>query len=343
MRVQAAGHGSEFLKWDAYAVKHPRSTVYHLSAWRKIAVRNYGAVDRSIVCMDGDRIAGLVPLLRVQRFGGGNYLTSGIFGAYDGILADSAQVRDLLIDETVRIAGRDASSFAVIKDYAEGEYPGFVTNHDYVTYVLDLTGGRDAAWKRLQCNTRNHVRKGQKTGVTCDIGTGKLADFLRIYAVNIRDLGTPFPGAGFFEDLIREFNDHAAIVTVSHGQKALGAGLLLDFKDTMYIPFSATLKAYREYCPGNVLFWEAIEYACSRGCGYFDFGRSSLNSGTAQFKKQWGASDRQLYYKYRMSEGKRQQTFNPNDPQYRACSALWRLLPVWAANRIGPALIRHIV
>jgi hypothetical protein len=53
-----------------------------------------------------------------------------------------------------------------------------------------------------------------------------------------------------------------------------------------------------------LLYSAVLEFACREGFKEFDFGRSSVDSGTYRFKLQWGAHPRQLYWYYWLAGGR---------------------------------------
>ena len=59
----------------------------------------------------------------------------------------------------------------------------------------------------------------------------------------------------------------------------------------MIVPWASSLREYFSLCPNNLLYWEMIRWGCKNGYQRFDFGRSSPDSGTYRFKKQWGAKE----------------------------------------------------
>jgi len=74
----------------------------------------------------------------------------------------------------------------------------------------------------------------------------------------------------------------------------------------------------------------------------FDFGRSSRDSNTLRFKKQWGAQPHELYWHYWLPEGRELPALNPNNPKFRLMVEAWKRLPLWVANRLGPGIVKDI-
>ena len=72
-----------------------------------------------------------------------------------------------------------------------------------------------------------------------------------------------------------------------------------------------------------------------------DLGRSTVDSGTDRFKRQWGAQPVPLYW-YRWERGARPDSdASAHEGQGRAmrlATALWQRLPLGVANRLGPLI-----
>ena len=62
------------------------------------------------------------------------------------------------------------------------------------------------------------------------------------------------------------------------------------------MPWAACSKEHFALCPNMLLYWETIRTACADGFARFDFGRSTRQSGTYRFKRQWGAQEEPLFW-----------------------------------------------
>ena len=90
-----------------------------------------------------------------------------------------------------------------------------------------------------------------------------------------------------------------------------------------------------------LLYWEAIKNAIESNCDVFDFGRSSPESGTFRFKKQWGAEPLPLYWYYHINKGEIPNV-NPNNPKFSLLVNTWKCLPLSIANSLGPKITRGL-
>jgi len=86
------------------------------------------------------------------------------------------------------------------------------------------------------------------------------------------------------------------------------------------------------------LYWELLSAAITRGSQRFDFGRSTVESGTYLFKKQWGAKPLQLHWhrweRHAVATGQPAR----EGRLMKIATSLWQRLPLPIANLIGPRI-----
>jgi lipid II:glycine glycyltransferase (peptidoglycan interpeptide bridge formation enzyme) len=141
---------------------------------------------------------------------------------------------------------------------------------------------------------------------------------------------------------LSEFGQQARLMLVRDGHRAIGGLVCLFFKNTVTVPWASSLRQYLTKCPNNLLYWEAIRYACENGYTCFDFGRSSIDSGTYNFKRQWGAEPVQIYWQVLNKNGSKHTAFSSNSFKYRAAVEIWKYLPVSLTMKLGPRIRRYL-
>ena len=65
-------------------------------------------------------------------------------------------------------------------------------------------------------------------------------------------------------------------------------------------------------------------------------------AGVAAFKKNWGFEGVPLRYAKRVADGETPREMNPMSPKYRLQVALWKKLPLWLANSMGPVIAKGL-
>jgi len=316
-------------------------TLAHGRAWPSVISGALGHQDRSLVAERNGEVCGILPMMLLSHWLFGTFHVSLPWLDYGGVIADDAEASRQLLQAAISQAKADGASFIELRSL-EKVYPELPTRDDKMTLVLDL-GVAEVVWSRFDPKVRNQVRKAQRAGLTCHFGREELlTEFYRVFARNMRDLGTPVWGISLFQNILKAFPKTSELALVRLGEKAIGGGLVLSFKDTVYMPSASSLRSYFHLCPNNLLYWEVIKRACEAGCRTFDFGRSTVGSGTYQFKKQWGATVKQLQWQYVLLNGKHMPQLNPSNPRFKFLIEVWKRLPLPVANWLGPRIVRHL-
>jgi len=328
--------------WDNYVKACPSATLSHQFAWQSIIKRAYGHDSLYLMACEGDSPVGILPLVLVKRPLLGASLTSMPFLDYGGVCANDLDTAQALVERAVALMTVHNSRSLELRQPDATVQIGF-SRQDKVSMILDLSRGSEAIWKALPAKVRNQVRKAEKSGLTVSVGGRNLLDeFYDIFVVNMRDLGSPVHGKEFFVEMFSGLGESVRMTIVRDGQRAVGGLVALFFKDTMLVPWASSLREYFSKCPNNLLYWEAIQEGCKRRCARFDFGRSTIDSGTYDFKKQWGAQPKQLHWQLLSADGAVASTVSSDSAPYRFVSEVWKRLPAPVARLIGPSIRKYL-
>ncbi len=330
-------------QWDAYVLQSPDATVGHDFGWQAVIRKAYGHEAFYLMARSDGRTRGILPLILVRNPLLSCSLTSMPFLDYGGVCADDAVVRTALIGQLQLLKEKHAAGWGELRHVEPVTELG-PGRQDKVSMILDLTGGEEQIWKALPAKVRNQVRKAEKSGLTIQRG-GKelLGEFYSVFAVNMRDLGSPVHSLEFFVHMANEFERRLHVVLVKDKNLTIGGLISLMFKDTVLVPWASCLREYFPKCPNNLVYWNTIQESCAKGFKTFDFGRSSVGSGTYEFKRQWGAVPRQLSWQYlpvqQAAEGG---SVSSSSFKYRVCLEIWRRLPVFFTVQIGPRIRKYL-
>jgi FemAB-related protein (PEP-CTERM system-associated) len=212
-----------------------------------------------------------------------------------------------------------------------------------VCMLLALAKDAESQWQGFNAKLRNQIRKADSNGLMAVIG-GKelLKDFYSVFTRNMRDLGTPVYTRHFFSAVLDTFPEETRIISIYYQDKAVAAGLLARFRDTMEIPWASSIRNYNYLCPNNLLYWSALQFAMAKSCKKFDFGRSTPGEGTYRFKEQWGAKPLLLHWQYLLPEGATLPELNTKNPRFQMAIKIWQKLPLPLTRFLGPRIVRNI-
>jgi serine/alanine adding enzyme len=209
--------------------------------------------------------------------------------------------------------------------------------------LLRLPADDETLDKMLGSKVRAQYKKADEFTPEVKIGKYELLnDFYGVFAQNMRDLGTPVYAKQWFENIIRNNELDANIIVVYVDKKPVSCGFLVTYGALMEIPWASTLKSANKYNTNMWMYRKILSFAIQKGCAYFDFGRSTLDAGTYKFKKQWGAEPCQHYWYCVSPPNTPKPEMNPDNPKLKIFVALWKWLPLWLANFLGPHIIKGI-
>ncbi|HMV56143.1 MAG: GNAT family N-acetyltransferase [Rhodocyclaceae bacterium] len=212
-----------------------------------------------------------------------------------------------------------------------------------VRMLLDLPDDADALMRGFRSKLRSQIRKPFKEGLVVRRGGRNLVtDFYRVFAENMRDLGSPVHSCRLLEEVVDRFGEHAQVFVVYGAGLPIAGSVTLGLGEVLCNPWASALRRHVERAPNMMLYWAMLEFACENGYRRFDFGRSTANEGTYRFKEQWGAHPEPIYW-YRFVRGERLA-----EPVVSAKGRLswamngWKHLPVSVTRVMGPIIRRHI-
>ncbi len=333
-------------EWDGYVDSRPDASGYHRSVWLEVLRAAFGHAVFPLACRAaGGGLSGVLPLMLVSSRLFGRFLVSLPFVNDGGALADDAESAEVLLAEAGRLMDlHGARSVELRRAVSPAGLGGAVGRSGHKAgMVLDLCADPERLWGGLKDKVRNQVRKARKEGLEAIRGRGDLLDeFYRVFCVNMRALGTPVYGRGFFAEILARLPEETEIVAVRKNGRTLAAGLLYRHGHTLEMPWASSLPDFRPLCANPLLYWEALRGGCLGGARLFDFGRSTPQSGPWRFKKQWGAREIPLRWDYLLPPGQTPPELTVGNPRFRLAIAAWKRLPLPLANFFGPRIVRCI-
>jgi len=328
--------------WNRYVESNPAASIYHCSEWKELIKQTFGHTGYYFAARNSDgRITGILPLIRLSSRLFGDFMVSMPFFNYGGAVADHPQIEQLLMQA--------AADLAADLGVRHVEYRDDVMRHGYpvrtekVNMILPLPRNHEALWQDFSPKLRAQIRRPQREQPQIlQGGEEYLDDFYSVFARNMRDLGTPVYPRSFFRHIFNRFPDACHIMVVRHDSRPVAAGFLIGHRDTLEIPWASTVRDVNHLSMNMLLYWEVLKYAIDNHYMQFDFGRSSMNSGTYRFKQQWGAHPRQLYWHYWLKQGMTLPSLNPDNPRYALAIRIWRQLPLSMTNWLGPLIVKNL-
>jgi FemAB-related protein (PEP-CTERM system-associated) len=314
----------------------------HAAEWRSIINRAYGHAPLYLAASDGDDPVGVLPAFVVRRPLFGTVVTSMPFLDSGGPCSPTQAVDALLVEELIVLARQRRARLVELRCSRRLAIDAEPLESK-VNMTLKLEPP-DALWRRFDKGVRNQIRKAERAGLTVERGgPADLAVFYDVFVERMRDLGSPVHAFEFLRQVIEAFGSHARVMLVRLGRVAIGGLVALAFKDRLVVPWSTCSKEYFALCPNMLLYWETIKAAAADGFGRFEFGRSTRDSGTYRFKRQWGAQEEPLFW-YRIPIGAAvPASDSTHHGDTELLTSMWRHLPLAITRQIGPHIRRYLI
>ena len=321
-------------EWDSFLDAHPRATLYHTWRWTELLHEVFGFSVHRLAARDpSGRLAGVLPLVEQQGPIFGRRLVSLPFFNYGGPLGLSEDVEQDLLAQAAELARRRGVATLEIRDRTPRH--GLCVRTDKWTVELALPRDANTLDRQLGAKLRSQIRRADREEPVIACGGAELvAEFYGIFAATMRDLGTPVHPRRFFEVLIERLASDCTVVVVRLRGRAAAAAWLTHFRDRTEIPWAASLRERRTSSVNMRLYWECLLQAMQRGSRVFDFGRSTVDSGTYRFKLQWGGEARPLFWAYPLLPTGA--ATGGHGRLAQAAQSLWSRMPLPLANRLGP-------
>ena len=348
--VTKLNHNDRHL-WDQYVNASDKTTPYHRFAWGQAIEKSYGFEAIYVGVFYYGDLVGVMPLVRMGVPLRQKSLVSLPYCDGAGAVADTQEALDALIafanndiakdtQEPVELRNADTTTVA----------PDILANGQKVRMLLDLAATPDEQMANFKSKLRSQIRKAEKNGMKSKVivynDTDNFArhmdEFYAVIAGNMRLLGSPVHSKAWFMSVLREYANNAYMVLVYKDAIVVGGGIVLLNHNTASIPWASTKAEYNRLAPNMLLYWTVLSEAITRGAQVFDFGRSTLNEGTYNFKKQWGSQPAPLNWA-RYESGNLVEVVDLGKSTARKLiETIWQKLPLWLVNYVGPRVRKFV-
>lgn len=336
------------LIWDKYVVKHPQATPYHRFAWLQSIEAAYQHRSVSLVALQGTQVVGTMPCIEMKSPFNRRSFCALPYCDIGGALSDTPEIKEQLIAKALEIFRQADGGKFEYRENAAAHNEAQMVGHK-VRMLLPLPETSQQLLADFKSKLRSQIRKSEKNGLTYIIAkdSRQVDDFYRIFAINMRKLGSPVHSKKWFEALFKYYGDNIVLSVVYSETVAVGAGITLRNGTKMSIPWASTVAEYNKLAPNMLLYWSLLQNACDIGCNEFDFGRSTYAEGTFKFKRQWGAEPHQLQWRdlanTELADERNTESSNFKPGKLRPLvEQAWSKLPIGVTTTLGPLIRRHI-
>jgi CelD/BcsL family acetyltransferase involved in cellulose biosynthesis len=285
--------------WQTLVVK-TESSVFHSPSWIQVLTDTYGWEASAYVIVDeaGEPCAG-IPLCRIADMFGERIVALPFSDYCDPLIRDAESWRVLiekLLPEQVPITLRCLHNDVPLSDKR------FSLVKQAMWHRLDLRPDLEVLWKTMHDSTHRAIRKSEREGLTVRMAESEpeLRVFFEMH-LKIRKykyglLAQPY---SFLQNIWRHFVEpqHGFLMLAIHEDKIVAGDFFLEWKDTLYYKFNASLHDDLSHRPNDLLIWHGIQEGKKRGLTYLDFGLSDIDQeGLIRYKRKFGAEEKTISF-----------------------------------------------
>jgi CelD/BcsL family acetyltransferase involved in cellulose biosynthesis len=272
------------------------SSVFHSPSWIQVLTDTYGWEASAYVALDerAEPKAGIA-FCRIADILGERIVALPFSDYCDPLVSDAECWRfliDRLLPEHCPINVRCLHNDLPLADER------FTLLKQAKWHRMDLRPDMDSLWQAMHDSTHRAIRKSQRDGLTVRMAESEAE--LRIFFdmhLKIRKykyglLAQPYR---FFQNIWRRFveSQHGFLLLAMHDDKIVAGDFFLEWKDTLYYKFNASLPGDLAHRPNDLLIWEGIRNGKERGLDYLDFGLSDIDQeGLVRYKRKFGTEEK---------------------------------------------------
>ena len=330
--------------WDARLSACPAPGFFHGAAWARVLHDSYGFSPAYFTLGDTNRPAALLPLMEVNSWLTGRRGVSLPFTDECEPLCPDVDSFRRLFRAVLEHAKARAWKYLECRGGRAwlGDAPASTSFHGH---RLDLGGGEEALWARVDGAVRRAVRKAEQSGLTVTFSQDldAVRTFYGLFCRTRKRHGMPAQPFRFFENIHRHVlaQNQGWVVLARHGPVPAAGAVFFHSGKTAVFKFGASDETLQHLRANNLVMWQAIRWHAQRGFALLDFGRTSLdNEGLRRFKLSWGAQERRIdYFRH---DCRKAEFVTARDDSTGWHNRVFRFLPVPLSRLIGVAFYRHV-
>jgi FemAB-related protein (PEP-CTERM system-associated) len=339
--VRELGAGED-TRWRSFVAESPEATFFHRLPWRDIIEETLGHRSHYRCAWRGDRLVGILPLTEIHSRLFGHSLVSPGFGVSAGIAAEDDDAAQALAADAARLGQSLGVDYVELRHEAARPIDWLTPAPRFFVFRRELAGSAEANMKAIPRKKRADLRKALANSALRIEHGQDFDSFFRLYAVSLRNLGTPILPRRFYAAIPRAFGADVEIAVVHDAKEPVAAVMSFYFKGAVLPYYGGAVPAARQLHAYDLLYWGVLCRGVERGARVFDFGRSRDGGSAFDYKTYWGFAPQPAYYQYHLGRAAAPPHLGPDNPKFRYFVKAWRRLPLGLATRLGPVIARQL-
>ena len=283
------------------------SSVFHSPEWMQVLSDTYGwKPSAHIVVDDHNRPQSGLPFYRISDILGERIVALPFSDYCDPLVHDERSWR-FLIDQLIS-EGHPIMVRCLHNDLPRGD-TRFRLVKQAKWHRLDLRPDAETLWRGMSDSTHRAIRKSEREGLSVRMAQSEqeLRVFFEMH-LKVRKykyglLAQPY---SFFQNIWHHFVDpeHGFLMLAIHEDKIVAGDFFLEWNDTLYYKFNASISDDLSHRPNDLLIWEGIREGKNRGLQYLDFGLSDIDQeGLIRYKRKFGTEEKNISFLHHTPDG----------------------------------------
>jgi serine/alanine adding enzyme len=324
-------------KWDKFVKTHPKSNVYHNSAWFKTITKSFPYKQKGFLILENNEIKAGLPLFEVKGLFS-KRLVSNPFRDRGCLLYTNPESLNLLLQKIKELTIDNNYDYLVLKGIEpianiDLKKYNFTEQKYWISTNIDLSEGTKVLWKKLKNNAQGPVKQARKFGVTVNSAKSlnDMKDFYNIYLKSRQFLGIPSFSYNFFINIWENMAEKglAKLFLAKKGNKSIAGILLFTYKDIVIDAYAASISEYRKLRANDLLVWNSFEWAEENKFKTFDFGADSpLDKNLLLFKKKWLGTQKIMHHYFLLNKTKEIIEMNGSEKKYAIARKILQKTPL---------------
>jgi len=284
--------------WDSFLAAREDAWFFHGTAWASVLQRTYRHVPLFAARFRAGQLRTLLPLMEVTSLWTGRRGVSLPFT--DFCLPLKAEGQDTAELYEMAMAKGRARGWRYLECRSSDEdWPGSSPSLVFYGHQLDLGGGEEALFKKLDGSVRRGIKKAGAAGlrIQLDNTLESVETYYSLHCRTRRRHGLPPQPFRLFANIQKYMLQPGLgfiAIARSADKPVAGAIFLHQGREALY-KFGASDYDFQHLRPNNLVMWEGIRKCAARGCARLHFGRTSLgNEGLRRFKLGFGTREQEI-------------------------------------------------
>jgi hypothetical protein len=312
--------------WNGFLEKEKENqiiTIAHNPSLGPILSKTFGYSNQNLSLTEHNEIIGVMPVVFFS-----NRAISMPHFSYGGPIISTQKESEVNIKSFLGSKKFEIRSFSKLSEHSYDQK---------VSCILEVRESEEAQIMSFTSKLRYKLRKSEKIDYQISHGgVALLKDYYDLYSRKMLKFGSPPIGKVFFQNLLEEYAYGEPQITVIYNKdKAVAAAFSLSYLNFNEVCWSATDSDYDRDNIHARIFWEILKTSVAKKYKYFSFGRSTVDSNTYKFKKQWSPSELPIFYNYSEPTVK-------SIKEHKYLTKIWKHQPLVTSVYLGQLISKYL-